>query len=88
MNAIASHYAGTKAIVAGWGSTYEEGTLSCTLRDVKVPIMTNLDCKQSTSYATGMITENMMCAGFVDGEEDSCQVFRYSVAFLSFPYDF
>lgn len=62
--------------MAGWGSTYEEGALSCTLRDVKVPIMTNLDCTQSTSYATGMITENMMCAGFVDGEEDSCQVFQ------------
>lgn len=67
LHIVASNYAGSKAIVAGWGDT-------CVLRDVKVSIMTNLDCVRGTSYVSGMITENMMCAGYVDGEEDSCQV--------------
>lgn len=72
---LASHYAGTKAIVAGWGATDENGESTCVLRDVKVPIMTNLDCIQGTSFAAGMISENMMCAGSVNGGRDSCQVF-------------
>lgn len=56
--------------MAGWGVTGESGKTPCLLRDVKVPIITNLDCVHNTSYE-GMITENMMCAG-VDGV-DSCQ---------------
>lgn len=56
--------------MAGWGVTGESGKTACTLRDVKVPIITNLDCVHNSSYE-GMITENMMCAG-VDGV-DSCQ---------------
>lgn len=71
---LASHYAGTKAIVAGWGSIKENGKSTCILRDVKIPIISNLDCIQNTNYASGMITENMICAGYLDGEEDSCQV--------------
>lgn len=70
----ASHYAHTLGIVAGWGSMTEEGKRSCVVQDVKVPILTNLDRIQSTSYKSGMVTENMMCAGQPDGEIDSCQV--------------
>lgn len=77
----ASNYAGMKAIVAGWGATSEAGDPSCVLRDVEVSIMTNLDCVRGTSHAAGMITENMMCAGFADGEEDSCQV---NIKFMRF----
>lgn len=62
--------------MAGWGATNEEGESTCNLREVKVPIMTNLDCIQSTSYAKGMISENMMCAGYPKGQKDACQVFR------------
>lgn len=80
---LASNYAGRMAIVAGWGAIEEDSSTSCVLREVKVPIMSNLDCVQSTGYLSGMITENMLCAGKQDGEEDSCQVcfntcsFRY-----------
>lgn len=71
----ALHYAGTTATVAGWGSMNEEKEeLSCQLRDVKVPILTNLECVQLTSYTSGMVTENMMCAGLLGGGKDSCQV--------------
>lgn len=80
-----SNYAGTEAIVAGWGMPNEEGKTSCVLRDVKVPIMTNLDCTQTTSYSSGRITENMMCAGYTDGGADSCQVqFYHSISIKLF----
>lgn len=72
----ASHYAGTKATVAGWGSINEKGSPSCVLRAVKIPIMTNLECVHLTAYSSGMVTENMMCAGYLDGDGDSCQVIR------------
>lgn len=71
---LASHYAGTKATIAGWGSINERGDQSCVLNEIKVPILTNLECVQFTAYAPGMITENMMCAGYLDGEQDACQV--------------
>ncbi|XP_031634357.1 coagulation factor IX-like isoform X2 [Contarinia nasturtii] len=67
------HYAGTEGVVAGWGSTDENGTQTCVLNEVKVPILTNLECTQLSSYASGMVTENMMCAGFPEGKADSCQ---------------
>lgn len=60
--------------MAGWGATSEFGDSSCVLRDVEVSIMSNLDCVRGTSFSSGMITGNMMCAGYADGEEDSCQV--------------
>ncbi|XP_055301683.1 trypsin-like [Sitodiplosis mosellana] len=73
-NRRASHYAGTTATVAGWGSMKEEQeVLSCVLRDVKVPILTNLECVHRSSYTSSMVTENMMCAGYFGGGKDSCQ---------------
>lgn len=74
LHIVASNFAGTRGIIAGWGATAESGSPSCVLRDVNVSIMTNLDCVRGTSFVSGMITENMMCAGYADGEEDSCHV--------------
>lgn len=76
---LASHYAGTDAIVAGWGVREEqEGKITCMMREVEIPILSNLDCTHSTEYGAGMITENMICAGFMDGKNDSCQVRIFS----------
>lgn len=35
--------------------------------------MSNDDCKK-TNYNAKMITDNMMCAGFEQGQKDACQV--------------
>lgn len=66
------NFAGMDGTVAGWGKL-SNGTLSQTLQQVKVPIMTNQQCKKSAYRAT-RITDNMMCAGYSEGGRDACQV--------------
>lgn len=51
----------------------EGGSISEKLREVTVPIMSNVDCRKS-SYGASRITDNMLCAGFARGGKDSCQV--------------
>lgn len=51
----------------------ESGDISATLQEVVVPILSNSECRKS-GYGSSRITDNMMCAGFKDGEKDSCQV--------------
>lgn len=65
-------FSGFSGIVTGWGATQEHGSISTTLQEVTVPIMSNAQCRQ-TSYGKERITDNMMCAGFPKGEKDSCQ---------------
>ncbi|CAH1111119.1 unnamed protein product, partial [Psylliodes chrysocephalus] len=64
-------FSGIQGIVTGWGATKENGQTSNKLREVRVPILSNVDCKR-TGYGD-RITENMMCAGYTGGLKDSCQ---------------
>jgi hypothetical protein len=58
---------------ANTGAIREGGGQSKTLRKVIVPIITNEQCDKG-SYK-GRITENMICAGYVEsGGKDACQV--------------
>lgn len=66
-------FASSTGIVTGWGVKKTGGSTSPTLQEVEVPIMTNDDCKKS-AYGKTRITENMLCAGYAEGEKDSCQV--------------
>ena len=60
------------AVVTGWGRVNETGNISPILRQVEVPIYTNAECHK-TKYGVDAITENMMCAGYDEGELDACQ---------------
>ncbi|XP_002048382.2 trypsin-1 [Drosophila virilis] len=61
-----------KAIVAGWGLSYEGGSTSSVLQETIVPIITNAQCR-ATSYKS-MIVDTMLCAGYVQtGGQDACQ---------------
>lgn len=51
----------------------EGGSISDTLQEVTVPIMSNAQCRK-TGYGEKRITDNMLCAGIPEGGKDSCQV--------------
>ena len=42
------------------------------LQYVKVPLMSNADCKK-TGYGKDQILDSMVCAGYPKGAKDSCQ---------------
>lgn len=62
---------GAMAIASGWGTTSEGGTLSRSLQKVEVPIFQKSLC--NVLYM-GSITDKMVCAGYLSGYYDSCQV--------------
>lgn len=67
-------------IVIGWGATEQHGQVAMKLQEVRVPIMSNVDCRK-TGYGN-KITDNMLCAGFPQGTKDSCQVLKKNRAIL------
>jgi secreted trypsin-like serine protease len=67
--ALTATIPGTAATVTGWGRTTEGGTLAQQLMEVTLPIISNELC----NFSYGIITENMLCAGYEDGGYDACQ---------------
>ncbi|KXJ75125.1 hypothetical protein RP20_CCG012291 [Aedes albopictus] len=71
---IAKTYVGTNGLATGWGTLKEDGKPSCILQEVEVPVISNDVCSSETNYTSSMITDNMMCAGYLGvGKKDSCQ---------------
>ncbi|KAG8002988.1 Trypsin-3, partial [Nibea albiflora] len=59
--------------VSGWGYTSPSGgQIPSSLRTVKLPIISTEKCNSSESF-NGIITENMLCAGFSTGGKDACK---------------
>ncbi|XP_069044035.1 uncharacterized protein [Lepisosteus oculatus] len=72
-----SFHTGTSCWVAGWGYTANSVSLSGnqTLQEVQVPIIGNRQCGCLTTEDANnpiTITENMICAGELDGGKDTC----------------
>ena len=67
-------FAGVDAIVTGWGTTSSGGSLSSSMLEVTLKVLTNNQCKNDYSYASSMITSKMLCANVDGGGKDSCQV--------------
>nr|XP_039250838.1 mannan-binding lectin serine protease 2-like [Styela clava] len=62
-------------IIAGWGIT-ELGYSSYKLMEARVPPIDHRKCKKHVSYDGDerlKVSDNMICAGFLDGQKDSCQ---------------
>ncbi|XP_034027516.1 trypsin [Thalassophryne amazonica] len=58
--------------VSGWGFTsLTASELPSLLHTVKIPIFSNEKCNSSESF-NGMITDNMVCAGYQDAGKDAC----------------
>ncbi|XP_077482265.1 uncharacterized protein LOC144092954 [Stigmatopora argus] len=61
---------GTESWVTGWGTVRKYVSLN-TLQELEVPVIGNRQC--NCLDGVGLITENMICAGFLHGEKDACQ---------------
>ncbi|CAH1250659.1 ST14 [Branchiostoma lanceolatum] len=66
----ASFTAESTCFTQGWGVT-ENQTQADILQEARVPIIEN--CVEESSYRDSHLTENMFCAGYVNGGVDSCQ---------------
>ncbi|XP_042890476.1 trypsin-1-like [Penaeus japonicus] len=65
------NYAGQNGIVTGWGTLSSGGDQPNQAYEVTVPIRSQSECV--SSYPSGYITSNMICAGLPEGGIDSCQ---------------
>ena len=64
---------GDPLIIMGWGDTdiTDGQTFPDVLNDTAVPLYNRADC--IAAYFEGEITDRMVCAGFVEGGNDTCQ---------------
>lgn len=65
------------ATVVGWGRTGENKPVSDELRKVNVPILSQEECDQA-GYQKNRLTDNMFCAGYLDGKRDACFVSEFN----------
>lgn len=68
-----SDYEGAMSLVVGWGRVGEAEPTSTVLRSLVMPIWSQEQCRQS-EYGANRLTNNMICAGFHDGQRDACKV--------------
>ncbi|XP_039998167.1 coagulation factor VII [Xiphias gladius] len=56
--------------VSGWGRRSENGPTSHILRRLKVPRIPTQQCVEDSGV---VLTKNMFCAGYIEGQQDSCK---------------
>ncbi|KAM4717038.1 LOW QUALITY PROTEIN: polyserase-2-like [Anableps anableps] len=66
-------YSGVDTWITGWGTIGSGVPLPSpqNLMEVEVPVVRNRQCR--CSYGESNITDDMMCAGLLEGGKDSCQ---------------
>ena len=69
-----NNFAGDDAIVTGWGTTSSGGSVSSTMLEVTVKVLSNNACKNNYAYSSSDITNKMLCANVDGGGKDACQV--------------
>lgn len=67
-------YTDQLTLVAGWGRLSEKLPTANSLRSVIVPIWPQDECLMA-GYGSNRITENMMCAGYPEGQRDRYEGF-------------
>ncbi|KAI4502445.1 hypothetical protein M0802_002357, partial [Mischocyttarus mexicanus] len=68
-------FTGRMATVTGWGRLKYNGGVPSVLQEVQVPIMENSVCQEmfQTAGHSKLILESFMCAGYANGQKDSCE---------------
>lgn len=69
---------GSVATVTGYGFSQENGPLSKQLQKLDLPIVGREKCN---SLYHGIITKYMLCAGYLEGLKDSCNVSNENIYF-------
>ncbi|XP_058448816.1 uncharacterized protein LOC131428788 [Malaya genurostris] len=69
---------GLTPFVAGWGRTQEGGKSATVLQELQIPIISNTQCqglyaKIGKSFSTKQFDNAVLCAGVLEGGQDSCQ---------------
>ncbi|XP_075708039.1 transmembrane protease serine 12 [Rhinoderma darwinii] len=62
----------TQCFITGWGTTSSGGESSDILQEAQIDRIPTSLCNSSGWY-NGLVTDNMICAGFEDGGVDTCQ---------------
>ncbi|KAK4885983.1 hypothetical protein RN001_002254 [Aquatica leii] len=68
-------FTGRMATVTGWGRLKYGGGVPSILQEVQVPIMENQVCQEMfrTAGHSKVILESFLCAGYANGQKDSCE---------------
>ncbi|XP_011684750.1 PREDICTED: venom prothrombin activator nigrarin-D-like [Wasmannia auropunctata] len=65
----------TYPFVVGWGSVYFHEPASSKLLQTQIPVRTQEECSNAfRNFATTVIDNRVLCAGFARGGKDACQV--------------
>jgi secreted trypsin-like serine protease len=64
-------FAGKKGLVYGWGLTEEFKTVS-ELRQVRIPLVDQSECKEANRAFRGIMSSTSFCAGARDGKSGAC----------------
>lgn len=75
---------GSIAIVTGYGFIQENGPLSEQLQKIDIPIVERKKCN---SLYHGIITKYMLCAGYLEGFKDSCNVSYTNIMFYTMTFN-
>uniref|UniRef100_A0A672UQ53 Peptidase S1 domain-containing protein n=1 Tax=Strigops habroptila TaxID=2489341 RepID=A0A672UQ53_STRHB len=65
----------SSCFVTGWGALENDGYSVNQLRQAEIRIINTATCNRREVY-NGAITPGMLCAGYLKGEVDACQVNR------------
>uniref|UniRef100_A0A8C4WRE5 Peptidase S1 domain-containing protein n=1 Tax=Gopherus evgoodei TaxID=1825980 RepID=A0A8C4WRE5_9SAUR len=63
--------ASTSCVVSGWGNILSDVFSPYNLQCINIPILSNAQCE---GFYPRMITSTMLCAGYLEGGKDACQV--------------
>ncbi|EAU77992.1 AGAP012842-PA [Anopheles gambiae str. PEST] len=60
-------------IVSGWGLTLSDADSNDVLRATNVPTVNQQECNKAYQSMYGGITDQMFCAGYKQGGQDTCR---------------